>query len=510
MIDTSIGGLNLYTQPNANEELQAEDSQVLQPVAEDYVEPPKTKTMESDLLDKSMSDFSKQKQMLNDQIQKMIQSYDVRQNKPTLDRELAAFGAEVADSPFFATGFSKGVAKMADVRSDEEKRRLEDAKTRIDLMKAGQELSEKQIISQLAPKLFKVDENGQFTGELDSAVAQKMVSLTGDVNIIQKVIEMTKPQIGELAPGASLYDKRKGKIILTAPTVPKESTPTDLKKTLDELSAIEENLTKDPSNKKLQQAQKIYKDKLEKLDQLEFPDEVLDMLARQALSGDTSVFTNVGRGTQGPNNLVRLRTKMNQIMKASGVSPEEIAARNAEFFGFKAGQRSLGTRGANIELASQEFLNIVPLAKEASEKVGRSKFLPFGKIEVMFNEQVNDPDLAAFAAYNNGIINTYARAISPTGIPTVSDKMHARKIITEAKDQKSYNAAINALTREIEAAKRSPSEVRESMRKDFVKSETIPTKSQEKPAGGKHYLNNREIVVKGGKWVYADTGQEAK
>lgn len=211
MIDTSIGGLNLYTQPNANEELQAEDNQVLQPVAEDYVEPPKTKTMESDLLDKSMSDFSKQKQMLNDQIQKMIQSYDVRQNKPTLDRELAAFGAEVADSPFFATGFSKGVAKMADVRSDEEKRRLEDAKTRIDLMKAGQELSEKQIISQLAPKLFKVDENGQFTGELDSAVAQKMVSLTGDVNIIQKVIEMTKPQIGELAPGASLYDKRKGK-----------------------------------------------------------------------------------------------------------------------------------------------------------------------------------------------------------------------------------------------------------------------------------------------------------
>ena len=292
--------------------------------------------------------------------------------------------------------------------------------------------------------------------------------------------------------------------------MPKESTPTDLKKTLDELSVIEENLAKDPNNKKLQQAQKVYKDKLEKFDQLEFPDEVLDMLARQALSGDTSVFVNVGRGTQGPNNLVRLRTRMSEIMKASGLAPEEIAARNAEFFGFKAGQRSLGTRGANIELASQEFLNIVPLAKQASEKVGRSKFLPFGKVEVMFNEQVNDPDLAEFAAYNNGIINTYARAISPTGVPTVSDKMHARKIITEAKDQKAYNAAINALEKEIAAAKRSPTEVRESMRKDFVKSETIPSKPQDKSTSGKAYLNNREIVVRGGKWVYADTGQEAK
>jgi len=508
MMDDTIGGLNLYSQPK--QVLEPESSEVLQPVAEDYVEPPKTKTMETDYLEKSLSDYNKQRTLLNDQIQKMIQSYDLRQNKPTLDRELAAFGAEVADSPFFATGFSKGVARMADVRSEEEKRRREDAKARLDLIKSGQELSEKQIISQLAPRLFKVDENGQFTGELDPAIAQKMVSLTGDVNIIQKVIEMTKPQIGELAPGASLYDKKKGKIILTAPTVPKESTPTDLKKTLDELSVIEENLAKDPNNKKLQQAQKVYKDKLEKFDQLEFPDEVLDMLARQALSGDTSVFVNVGRGTQGPNNLVRLRTRMSEIMKASGLAPEEIAARNAEFFGFKAGQRSLGTRGANIELASQEFLNIVPLAKQASEKVGRSKFLPFGKVEVMFNEQVNDPDLAEFAAYNNGIINTYARAISPTGVPTVSDKMHARKIITEAKDQKAYNAAINALEKEIAAAKRSPTEVRESMRKDFVKSETIPSKPQDKSTSGKAYLNNREIVVRGGKWVYADTGQEAK
>lgn len=499
MADELQGGLNAVTQLA---EVPNEETPIVK-------EPTK-----EDLFKGSSEERLKQQRIIYDaHLQDMIDSFKGRTSNLGYDPKLLALARGLltpGKTGNFFESLGTAFGNYDEAAQEEQKLRLQDAKARMDLMKSGQELSEKQIIAQLAPKLFKVDEKGQFTGEIDPIVAQKMVSLTGDINIIQKAIEMSKPQIGELAPGASLYDKRKGQIILTAPTVPKESTPTELKKTLDELSVIEENLAKDPSNKKLQQAQKVYKDKLEKFDQLEFPDEVLDMLARQALSGDTSVFVNVGRGTQGPNNLVRLRTRMSEIMKASGVSPEEIAARNAEFFGFKAGQRSLGTRGANIELASQEFLNIVPLAKQASEKVGRSKFLPFGKVEVMFNEQVNDPDLAEFAAYNNGIINTYARAISPTGVPTVSDKMHARKIITEAKDQKAYNAAINALEKEIAAAKRSPTEVRESMRKDFVKSETIPPKSQDKSTSGKAYLNNREIVVRGGKWVYADTGQEAK
>ncbi|NDB59054.1 hypothetical protein EB001_11445 [bacterium] len=119
--------------------------------------------------------------------------------------------------------------------------------------------------------------------------------------------------------------------------------------------------------------------------------------------------------------------------------------------------------------------------------------------------------MASFAAYNNGIVNTYARAISPTGVPTVNDKEHARRIISEAKDHKAYMAAIKALENEIEAEKSAPKEVRENIRGEILaKTPTATKKETSKDTGGKHYLNNREIVVKGNKWVYADTGEEAK
>lgn len=494
-----IGGLNLASQTN-DQVLQAPEEEVVQ-------EQTKVATPETDLLDKSLTDYRKQSLLLNNQIQKMINSYGERTSR--VDPRLAALAEGLgSDTPFFATALSKGVAGMARADADERKNELENAKMRLELMKTGQEMSQKDIISQLAPKLFITDAEGKFTGDIDPNIAQKMVSLTGDVNIIQKVIEMTKPQIGELAPGAVLYDKRKGTILAKNP---KEATPSELKKKEDELDAMKKELAKDPTNETLKRNVKYHEDELKKLDQLEFPDDVLTNLAKQALTGDQTVFYNVGRGAQGPNNLVRLRMKMTEIMKQQGISPEEISARNAEYFGIKAGERTLGTRGTNIELASQEFLNIVPIAKGASEKVSRSKLLPFGKIQVLFDENVNDPDLAEFAAANNGIINTYARAISPTGVPTVSDKMHARKIISEAKNKEAYDRAITTLEREIEAAKASPKQVRENIRSEITSNAPTSTKKETpKNTGGKHYLNNREIVVKGNKWVYADTGEEAK
>jgi hypothetical protein len=195
-----------------------------------------------------------------------------------------------------------------------------------------------------------------------------------------------------------------------------------------------------------------------------FDDATLDMLADQGLAGDTTVFNGLGRGVQGANNIAALRQRMNRKMIDKGWSGTDIAAKNAEFTGLKAGERTVGVKDANIEMAGNEFLNIVPQAKASSDKISRSGFLPFGKAEIMFNEQTNNPALSQFAAFNNGLVNTYARAISPTGIPTVEDKRKAHKLLSEAKDQEAYNATIDALAKEIEAAKKAPHQVRESLR----------------------------------------------
>jgi hypothetical protein len=238
-----------------------------------------------------------------------------------------------------------------------------------------------------------------------------------------------------------------------------------------------------------------------------FDDSTIDMLAEQALAGDKSVFTGLGRGTQGANNIASIRTRMNQKMKDKGWSGKDIAAVNAEFNGIVAGERTAAVKGANIELAGNEFLNIVPLALKASEAVPRSGLLPFGNVQMMFDENVNDPNFKAFAAYNNGIVNTYARAISPTGIPNVDDKKHARELLALAQDKTAYKSTINALAQEIEAAKKSPAQVRESLHQSITGNSTSSSAPSQV-----HTLHGREIVPnkKNDGWVYKDDGKEAK
>lgn len=107
---------------------------------------------------------------------------------------------------------------------------------------------------------------------------------------------------------------------------------------------------------------------------------------------------------------------------------------------------------------------MIPLALEASKNVARAGFLPFGKAQIMFDDQTNDPALREFAAANNALVNTYARAISPAGVPTVHDKEHARQVLSTAHDQKSYEATVLQMKKEMDAALAAPGKVREKMR----------------------------------------------
>jgi hypothetical protein len=122
MADDIQGGLNAVNQ-SVEETPMVEESPAVQ-------EPSKETVYKETSLDKL-----KRQQLIYDQtLQKMIDSLGERQGRPTLDRELAALGAELSEAPYFATGFSKGVAKMADVRSLDEQRKLEQQKMQADLL----------------------------------------------------------------------------------------------------------------------------------------------------------------------------------------------------------------------------------------------------------------------------------------------------------------------------------------------------------------------------------------
>ena len=196
-------------------------------------------------------------------------------------------------------------------------------------------------------------------------------------------------------------------------------------------------------------------------------DRALTKMAMQALNGDDSVFTNLGRGAQGAANVVALRNRITELGDELGITvPEQVLAK-AEFQGQKAAQRALGTRTANFGLAEKEALEMADLVVNTSAVVARTNFMPVNKAIIAYNDQTGDPETRAFGAALNSFINAYARAVSPVGTPHVSDKDHARAMLSRADGHKALVAIMDQLKAEMKAAEKAPSAVRDQLRRQF-------------------------------------------
>lgn len=196
------------------------------------------------------------------------------------------------------------------------------------------------------------------------------------------------------------------------------------------------------------------------------PDD-LKFMAKQYLAGDHSVLQNLGRGVQGSRNVVALRKSIKEEAEAAGKSPADVAIASAEFMGLKAAERTAGTRVANIEMAVSEAQKLSDLALDASEKFDRTSFTPLNRAVAMVESKTGGENIARFVAANTSFVNVYARAISPTGVPTVSDKEHAREMLNTAQTKEQYRAVIDQLKKEMAAAREAPADVKEGLRTGF-------------------------------------------
>jgi hypothetical protein len=191
--------------------------------------------------------------------------------------------------------------------------------------------------------------------------------------------------------------------------------------------------------------------------------EATSAMAKQYLEGDKSVMQNIGRGAQGAENIVALREEITRQMEADGKTPHDVAMKIAEFTGMQAGERTLGTKLANITVAATEAKKTIPIALKASQAFKRSNFPSLNKAIAQVAAGTGDTDIVKFVAATNAVINTYARAISPSGVPTVADKEHARDVLNTAQSPEQYAAVMDILQQEINAALESPPEVRAAM-----------------------------------------------
>jgi hypothetical protein len=190
--------------------------------------------------------------------------------------------------------------------------------------------------------------------------------------------------------------------------------------------------------------------------------------------------------------LVAIQNEITAQAQATGMSGNDIAGRMAEFEGLKAGMRASGTASARIENAAAEAGELAPLALAASQKVARSGFLPFGKVQMMFDTQTNDPALREFATANVGLATAYAAAMARGGKPTVSDMDHSRELLSTATSQQAYEATVRQMQAEIAAAQRAPKHVRQGLTDSITGRDAHPSApAAPKPAaGGKPSLSD--------------------
>lgn len=198
-----------------------------------------------------------------------------------------------------------------------------------------------------------------------------------------------------------------------------------------------------------------------------------ERIAEQALTGDKSALTGLGYGGTGAANRAFVQSTMTRLAKERNMSGADVAAANANFASVMAGERAVGTRGAQVEMAVIEASKMATLVTQASENFSRTEFVPINKAISAFESNTGSVEVVQLGWAINSFINAYARAVSPVGVPPEKEREYARKLLSTATTHDQVVGSLAQLQKEMETAQAAPREVREQFRKEVG---TVPPK----------------------------------
>ena len=222
-----------------------------------------------------------------------------------------------------------------------------------------------------------------------------------------------------------------------------------------------------------------------------FNPQTLEFVAKQYLTGDRQAVQGFARNATAR---IALQNSIVDEAIKQGLTPEQTAAKMADFAGIVAGSRTVGQRAANISLAATEAQEMIGIVKESSDAFARTNFVPWNMALKAYESGTGTPEIAAFGASVNALVNVYARAINPTGQPTVSDKDHARDVINTVQSPQQVDAVLRIINRELEIAKKAPQTVREATRQGIVGAPKEGDKRKSK--------SGKDIIFRNGQWEY--------
>jgi hypothetical protein len=186
--------------------------------------------------------------------------------------------------------------------------------------------------------------------------------------------------------------------------------------------------------------------------------------AERIVSGDQGGYAQIGRGTQGAQNLKNLDEKVAELLAKKGWTGADITQAMVENQGRRAAARSLGTREALMAMAIGEAMPMGQLVIEASEKYKRTNLPPVNKAINAWKTNTGDPAIKAYGAAINSFLNAYVRAVSPIGAPTDLVRKHSYDRLNEQDSPAAVRAVIAMMNKEMQAAWSAPERVRQMFR----------------------------------------------
>jgi hypothetical protein len=137
--------------------------------------------------------------------------------------------------------------------------------------------------------------------------------------------------------------------------------------------------------------------------------------------------------------------------------------------GATAAERSLATQTAKMSTAANEANKMIDVVRNLSDKVNRTEYPTINAVSNAVSKGTGGTEIVQLNTSINALVNSYARAISPTGQPTVSDKNHAREVINSAYSTGQISAILDVMQQEMaiarEAAGTASTELKESREK---------------------------------------------
>lgn len=131
-----------------------------------------------------------------------------------------------------------------------------------------------------------------------------------------------------------------------------------------------------------------------------------------------------------------------------------------------AASKALATQSAKILTAANEADNMINIVRSTAAKIDRTQYPSINAIENAVSKGTGGKDIVALNTAINALINSYARAINPTGVATVSDKNHAREIINSNYASGQLNAILDVMKEEMRIAKESPGEASRQLKEE--------------------------------------------